>query len=81
MAIMDEQAVRTALGILTLEQGSKSVLFCETELPGMFDIAAQQYVDIIGETGLRLDLGEVKALKQPVLDDVRRYLEKKGMIK
>lgn len=77
---MDETAVRTALGVFTLEQGSKTVLFCETELPGMFDRGAQQYLDTLAEAGVTVQMEDLQRLKQPVLDDVRRYLERRGMI-
>lgn len=77
---MDAQAVRTALGMMTLEHGTKGVLFPESELPALFDRAAQEYMDIVAHLGITVTLEQLNELKQPVLDDVRRYLERKGWI-
>lgn len=78
---MDVRAVRTALGIMTLEQGSRSIQFCETELPGMFDTAVVQYQGFLTEAGIKVSIEDLQQFKSGVLDDVRRFLELKGMIR
>lgn len=75
---MDEDAIRTALGILTLERAPKNVLFSEDALPGLYDQALQEYTDILAEAKVTFE-GTAK-LKQQVLDDIRRYLDKRRMV-